>query len=64
MPRVTRVAPHLTLDEVKQKVHAAKATWLRERWLIIQTALLDPRPAAAIAPRPESTQIGTPMPIP
>ena len=49
MPRVTRVAPHLTLDEVKQKVHAAKATWLRERWLIIQTALLDPRPAAAIA---------------
>lgn len=49
MARVTRVAPHLTLDEVKQKLDTATKPWLRQRWLVIYTALLDPRPAAEIA---------------
>jgi len=58
MARVTRVAPHLTLEEVKQKLHAATASWLRQRWMVIYTALLDPRPAEAIA-----TQLGVSRPF-
>src|SRR5438132_1738513 len=49
MARVTRVAPHLTLEEVKRKLHSAQNTWLRQRWMVIYTALLDPRPAEQIA---------------
>jgi transposase len=58
MARVTRVAPHLTLDEVKQKLDTATKPWLRQRWLVIYTALLDPRPAAEIA-----DQIGVSRPF-
>jgi hypothetical protein len=56
--RVTRVAPHLTLDEVKQKLDTATGPWLRQRWLVIYTALLDPRPAEQIA-----AQIGVSRPF-
>lgn len=49
MARVTRVVPHLTLDEVKQKLHAATKPWLQQRWMVIYTAMLVPRPAAEIA---------------
>jgi len=49
MARITCVAPHLTLEQVKQKMHSATSTWLRNRWLIIYTAMLTPRPAHAIA---------------
>jgi len=49
MARVTRVAPHLTLEQVKQKLHSATSIWLRERWLVIYTAMLEPRLAQAIA---------------
>src|SRR4026209_1929266 len=58
MARVTRVAPHLTLDEVKQKLDTATKPWLRQRWLVIYTALLDPRPAQEIA-----SQIGVSRPF-
>ena len=49
MARVTRVAPHLTREEVKQKLDTANTPWLRQRWLVIYTALLEPRPAEEIA---------------
>jgi transposase len=49
MTRVTRIAPHLALEQVKQKLHDATSPWLRQRWMVIYTALLDPRPAAEIA---------------
>jgi len=58
MARVTRVAPHLTLEQVKQKMHSASSIWLRERWLVIYTAMLEPRPAHAIA-----TQLGVSRPF-
>lgn len=58
MARVTRVAPHLTLQEVKQKLDTATKPWLRQRWLVIYTALLDPRPAEEIA-----IQIGVSRPF-
>ena len=49
MARVTRVAPHLTLEEVKQKLHTATKPWLQQRWMVIYTALLAPRRAEEIA---------------
>ena len=58
MARVTRVAPHLMLEEVKQKLDTATKPWLRQRWLVIYTALLDPRPAEEIA-----VQIGVSRPF-
>ncbi len=58
MVRVTRVAPHLTLEQVKQKLDSATTTWLRQRWMVIYTALLDPRPAQQIA-----TQLGVSRPF-
>lgn len=58
MARVTRVAPHLTREEVKQKLDTATTPWLRQRWLVIYTALLDPRPAEEIA-----TQLGVSRPF-
>jgi transposase len=58
MARVTRVAPHLTLEQVKQKLHSATSIWLRERWLVIYTIMLEPRPAHAIA-----SQLGVSRPF-
>lgn len=58
MARVTRVAPHLTLEEVKYKLDTATTSWLRQRWLVIYTALLAPRPAQEIA-----VQIGVSRPF-
>jgi transposase len=49
MARVTRIAPHLTLEEVKQKLHMATSFRLRQRWMVIYTAMLDPRRAEEIA---------------
>jgi transposase len=49
MARVTRIAPHLTLEEVKQKLYSAAKPWLQQRWMVIYTALLVPRPAEEIA---------------
>ena len=49
MARVTRVFPHLTLDEVKQKLHTATKPWLQQRWMVIYTAMLVPRRAEEIA---------------
>ena len=49
MARVTRAAPHLCVEEVKDRARTDKRSWCRQRWLIIYNALVDPRPAAQIA---------------
>ena len=49
MARVTRAAPHLAVEEVKDRARTDKRSWCRQRWLIIYNALVDPRPAAQIA---------------
>ncbi len=49
MARVTRAAPHLSVEEVKDRARTDKRSWCRQRWLIIYNALVDPRPAAQIA---------------
>lgn len=49
MSRVTRAAAHLSVEEVKERARTDERYWCRQRWLIISTALVDPRPAAQIA---------------
>ena len=49
MGRVTRAATHLPVDEVKKRAKTDPRSWCRQRWLIIYHALVDPRPASAIA---------------
>ncbi len=49
MSRITRAVARLSIDAVNAKLqHAANATQ-RRRWLIVYTALVDPRPASSIA---------------
>jgi hypothetical protein len=49
MGKVTGAAPHLSISEVKGKLRPAVDFWLHQKWAGIYTALVDPRPAAAIA---------------
>lgn len=49
MARITYIAPHLRLEEVKHKLDTASTPWLRQRWLVIYTGLLLPRLASEIA---------------
>jgi transposase len=49
MSAVTRAAPHLSVDEVQEKLRSAPSFWLRQRWMVIYTALIAPRPAGEIA---------------
>src|SRR5437868_3780386 len=47
--RITRAAPHLSMDEVKQRMKTERRAWVRQHWWIIYTALVAPRKADEIA---------------
>src|SRR5919108_6213351 len=49
MARITRAAPHLSVEEVKERMRTDEPGWRRQRWLIIYNALVDPRSAEEIA---------------
>jgi hypothetical protein len=49
MARVSRVKPHLSEAEIKEKISTAKKFRQQQKWSIIYNAIVDPRPAAAIA---------------
>jgi transposase len=49
MGRRTRAAPHLTPEEVKERMIHDPHPLYRQRWLIIYNALVDPREAKEIA---------------
>lgn len=49
MSRISIAAPHLSLDEVKQKIRTASSFWHRQKWSVVYNALVDPRPASEIA---------------
>jgi hypothetical protein len=49
MPRITRAAAHVSLEEVKSRLQNDPRPWCRKRWLIIYNALVDPRKAEEIA---------------
>lgn len=49
MSRVSRAAPHLSVEAVEQKLKSARSYWHRQKWLIVYNGLVDPRPAVEIA---------------
>lgn len=49
MTRITCAAPHLSIEEVKNRLKSDPRPWCRQRWLIIYNALVDPRKAEDIA---------------
>lgn len=49
MGRVSQAAPQLSVAQVQQKIKKAPNYWLRQKWLVIYNALIDPRPAKEIA---------------
>ncbi len=49
MPRVSRVLPHLSVEEVQQKMKTATNFRRQQKWFIVYNALVDPRTAAQIA---------------
>jgi transposase len=49
MARITRAAAHVSVEEVKRRMHNDPRAWCRQRWLIIYNALVDPRKAEDIA---------------
>ncbi len=49
MARVSRVKPRLSEAEIKEKISTAKKFRQQQKWSIIYNAIVDPRPAAAIA---------------
>src|SRR5512135_1564951 len=49
MARVTRAAAHLSMEEVKNRMRTDPRALYRQRWLIIDNALAQPRKAEEIA---------------
>lgn len=49
MGALTRAADHLTLEQIKEQMNATKDPKQLRRWLIVYTALLQPRKAEEIA---------------
>jgi transposase len=49
MARITRAAPHVSVEEVKERMNNDPNPLYRKRWLIIYNALVDPREAKDIA---------------
>ena len=49
MARITRAAPHLSVEEVRERMSNDPRSFYRKRWLIIYNALVDPREAKDIA---------------
>lgn len=47
--RITRAAPHLSVEAVAERIRGEKRPWLRRRWEIIYQALTAPRKASEIA---------------
>lgn len=49
MARQMKIAPHLTVEEVKHHLHTADDDRQRGKWLVIYNVLVDLRPAETIA---------------
>lgn len=49
MARTPSVAPHLSADQVMQKIKGTVGFWRVQKWLVIYNLLVDPRPLMEIA---------------
>jgi transposase len=49
MGKVTKSHPHLSKEEIQERIRATVGFWRVQKWLVIWNALVDPRPAGEIA---------------
>src|SRR4030066_2076172 len=49
MGKVTKSNPHLSQEEVQERIKATVGFWRVQKWLVIWDALVGPRPAGEIA---------------
>jgi len=49
MGKVTKSIPHLSKEEIQERIKATVGFWRVQKWLVIWNALVDPRPASEIA---------------
>lgn len=48
MTKQTKVKPHLSEDEIREKIKETVGFWRVQKWLVILNAQIDPRPAREI----------------
>lgn len=51
MKKVCTVAGPLSVHEMDQRLHGARAGWRARRWMLIRQAVVDPQPAGVLASR-------------
>lgn len=49
MPKITKVLPHLTPEEIQERIKQTVGFINVQKWLIVYNAAIDPRPAREIA---------------
>ncbi len=49
MGKVTKVIPHLTTEEIMERMKQTVGFWRVQKWLVILNATVDPRPAKLVA---------------
>lgn len=49
MSKFTKAAKHLTVEEIDKKIKATIGFWRVQRWMVIRSALVNPKPAKEIA---------------
>jgi transposase len=49
MGKVTKSIPHLSKEEIQERIKTTVGFWRVQKWLVIWNALVDPRPAKEIA---------------
>lgn len=49
MARTITIEPHVTIEEITNKLHTADHDRQRAKWFVMYNALVDPRPADSIA---------------
>jgi len=49
MGKVTKSIPHLSKEEIQERIKTTVGFWRVQKWLVLWNALVDPRPAREIA---------------
>ena len=49
MGKITKSIPHLSKEEIQERIKATVGFWRVQKWLVILNALVGPRPAGEIA---------------
>jgi hypothetical protein len=49
MSRSTRVAGHMSAEEIKTRMHMTSGFLKMQKWLVVYNAIVDPRPVPEIA---------------